>query len=71
VNNYSIIRIGNEYVVRAGEKSILKIASRRRAAKLVSQAAVLLQLPVAPRQTKEATSIGCDAACMADPREVP
>ena len=44
---YSIVRIGNEYVVRAGEKSILKVASRRRAAQLVTDAVELLdsQLP--------------------------
>ena len=42
MKNYSIVRIGNEYVVQAGEKSILKIASRRQAAQLVSDAAELL-----------------------------
>ncbi len=40
---YSIVRIGNDYVVRAGEKSILKIASRRRAARLFTDAAELLE----------------------------
>ena len=29
MKNYSIVRIGNEYVVQADEKSVLKIASRR------------------------------------------
>ena len=43
MKNYSIIRTGNEYVVQAGEKSVLKISSRRRAAKLISDAAELLQ----------------------------
>jgi hypothetical protein len=43
MNNYSIIRCGNEYVVRAGEKSVLKVSSRRRAAKLITDAAELLQ----------------------------
>jgi hypothetical protein len=42
MRNYSIVRIGNEYVVRADENSILRIASRRRAARLVSRAAELL-----------------------------
>jgi hypothetical protein len=42
VKNYSIVRIGHEYVVQAGEKSILKVASRRKAAQLVSSAAELL-----------------------------
>ncbi len=43
MGDYSIIRDGNDYVVRAGEKSVLKISSRRRAAKLVTDAAELLQ----------------------------
>lgn len=45
---YSIVRIGNAYVVRVGEKSILKIASRRRAARLVTDAAELLAQPSPP-----------------------
>jgi hypothetical protein len=45
---YSIVRIGNAYVVRAGEKSILKIASRRKAARLVTDAAELLAQPAPP-----------------------
>ena len=43
MKNYSIVRIGNEYVVQADEKSVLKISSRRRAAKLVTDAAGLLE----------------------------
>jgi hypothetical protein len=39
MKNYSIVRIGNEYVVQADDKSVLKIASRRRAARLVTDAA--------------------------------
>ena len=41
MKNYSIVRIGDEYVVRAGDKSVLKIASRRRAAQLVTAAELL------------------------------
>ena len=49
MKKYSIVRMGNEYVVQAGEKSILKIASRRRAVKLITDAAELLdQRPVPP-----------------------
>jgi hypothetical protein len=44
MKNYSIVRVGNEYVVQAGDKSVLKIASRRRAARLVTDAAGLLDL---------------------------
>jgi hypothetical protein len=43
VKRYSIVRVGQEYVVRADEKSILKVGSRRRAARLVSDAAELLE----------------------------
>ena len=43
MKDYSIVRIGNEYVVQAGEKSVLKISSRRRAAKLINDAAGLLE----------------------------
>ena len=47
MKNYSIVRIGNEYIVQADEKSVLKIASRRRAAKLINEAVELLdQQPV-------------------------
>jgi hypothetical protein len=42
MKTYSIVRIGSDYVVQADEKSVLKIASRRRAARLVSDAAELL-----------------------------
>jgi hypothetical protein len=68
MKNYSIVRIGNEYVVQADEKSILKIASRRRAARLVTDAAVLLDSqagPELPRQARDEPSIA------RDPSEVP
>jgi hypothetical protein len=42
MQTYSVIRIGKCYVVRAGEKSILKVADRRMAARLVAEAAELL-----------------------------
>jgi hypothetical protein len=70
MSNYSIIREGNEYVVRAGEKSVLKIASRRRAAKLVSDAAELLQRQPAPSTEVEDTSIVPDLGAILD-RQVP
>jgi hypothetical protein len=65
MKTYSIVRIGNEYVVRADEKSVLKIASRRRAARLVSDAAVLLDSQVAPklpRQASDESSIARDVS---------
>ena len=48
MKKYSIVRIGSEYVVQAGETSILKVSSRREAAKLVLDAAGLLQQEPAP-----------------------
>ena len=48
MNSYSIVRIGDDYVVRADDKSVLKVASRRRAAQLVSDAAELLNAQLQP-----------------------
>jgi hypothetical protein len=48
MKKYSIVRIGSEYVVLAGKTSILKVSSRREAAKLVTDAAELLQQEPAP-----------------------
>jgi hypothetical protein len=42
MSSYSIIRVGDDYVVRADDKNVLKVASRRRAAQLVTNAAELL-----------------------------
>ena len=63
MKNYSILRIGNEYVVQADEKSVLKVASRRKAAQLVTDAAELLDAqPAAPEpvQAHAEPSISCD-----------
>ncbi|KRQ96201.1 hypothetical protein CQ12_23425 [Bradyrhizobium jicamae] len=48
MKKYSIVRTGSEYIVQAGETSILKVSSRREAAKLVTDAAELLQHAPAP-----------------------
>jgi hypothetical protein len=64
MKNYSIVRIGNEYVVQADEKSVLKISSRRRAAKLVTDAAGLLE-----RQTAQPVNEG--ASITRDPPGAP
>jgi hypothetical protein len=73
MKNYSIVRIGNEYVVQAGDESVLKISSRRRAARLVTDADELLDSePPLPAQTlpaQAAPSIACDP--IVDPSEVP
>jgi hypothetical protein len=74
MKNYSIVRIGNEYVVQADEKSVLKIASRRRAARLVTDAAELLDSqPAAPVASEIGAepSIDCDSADMPDPGIIP
>jgi hypothetical protein len=61
MNIYSIVRTGDCYVVRAGEKSILKVASRRMAVRLVAEAAELLSLDSPPGLPGQgAPSIGCD-----------
>ena len=70
MKNYSIVRIGNEYVVQAGEKSVLKFASRRRAAKLVTDADELQEQQSAPRGG-DAASISCDLKPRPDPSELP
>jgi hypothetical protein len=68
MKNYSIVRIGNEYVVQADEKSILKFASRRRAARLVTDAAELLDPHVAPPLSPQAQA---EPIIVADPSEAP
>ena len=70
MKNYSIVRIGNEYVVQADDKSILKIASRRKAARLVTDATELLDSQPPPQAQAE-PSIACDPKIMDDRSEVP
>jgi hypothetical protein len=63
MKKYSIIRVGNEYVVQADDKSILKTTSKRKAARFVSEATALLDSqpspPLAPESDAE-SSITCD-----------
>jgi hypothetical protein len=66
MKNYSILRVGNEYVVQADEKSVLKIASRRRAARTVTDAAELMDLQQKP-QADAAPSIVPDPGITLDP----
>jgi hypothetical protein len=70
MKNYSIVRIGDEYVVCAGDNSVLKIASRRRAAQLVSDAAELLNSPP-PRPPDAEPSIADDPSVIPDPLVIP
>jgi hypothetical protein len=62
MKNYSIVRIGNEYVVQADHKSVLKVASRRKAAQLVTAAELLdaQPAPPSPGQAPAEPSISCD-----------
>jgi hypothetical protein len=54
-------------IVQAGENSLLKIASRRRAAKLITDATELLEArPVL--QVSGAPSTGCDPGVRSDPQ---
>ena len=77
MKNYSIVRVGDEYVVQAGEARILKVASRRQAAKLVTEAAELLgQVVTLPPD--EDVSLACEneapldsGQVTPDPAEVP
>jgi hypothetical protein len=77
---YSIVRVGSTYEVRADEKSILKISSRRRAAQLVTDAAELLNLQAAAQSSQNRDAepsivrdpgITFDPGITPDPREVP
>ena len=70
MKNYSIVRIGNEYVVQADDKSVLKIASRRKAAKLVTNATELLDMEPPPLVPAE-PSIASDPVMTDDISEVP
>ena len=60
MTTYTLIKIGNDYVVRADDQSILKVASRRRAASLISEAVSLLNAQTAaeaPVDVEDAPSI--------------
>jgi len=70
MKKYSIVRIGSEYIVQAGETSILKVSSRREAAKLVTDAAGLLQQEPTPAEDKH-PSIERDTRVIPDPAKVP
>jgi hypothetical protein len=70
MKNFSIVRIGQEYVVRAGEKSIIKVASRRQAARLVTEAAELLHR-VPAVCTAEDASLACEGGIAPESAKAP
>jgi hypothetical protein len=60
MTSYSMIKVGNDYVVQANDQCILKVGSRRRGAQLISEATNLLNAlaPVeAPGIAPEAPSL--------------
>jgi hypothetical protein len=60
MTSYSMIKVGNDYVVLANDKCILKVSSRRKAAQLISEATELLNALTAvesPGIAPEVTSI--------------
>jgi hypothetical protein len=57
MTRYTIRKFGCEYVVLADEQSVLRVASRRKAAKLVVDASELLSVQSAPP---------CESAAEAD-----
>jgi len=77
MKKYSIVRIGSEYIVQAGETSILRVSSRQEADKLVTDAAGLLQDAAGLLQQEQApaadqdASIDRDARVMPEPAKVP
>ena len=49
MKNYSIEKVGTDYVVKVDDQSVMKMGSRRRAAQLVVEAQELLEdAPLAP-----------------------
>ena len=72
---YSIVRIGDAYVVRAGETSVLKIATRRQAARLVTDAEELLETQLAPslsgQEHAEPSIVGDPRVILDPPRVIP
>ena len=64
MTSYSMIKVGNDYVVQANDKCILKVGSRRRAAQLISDATHLLNalaIVEAPNTVPETSSLACEA----------
>lgn len=71
MKNYSIIRDGKDYVVRVGETNVLRTSSRRRAVRLIADAAKLLQRQPLQAVEAESTSIVPDLGAIRDAAEVP
>lgn len=64
MTSYSMIKVGNDYVVQANDKCILKVGSRRRAAQLINDATDLLNalaVVESPKIASEAPSLAREA----------
>lgn len=64
MTSYSMIKVGNDYVVQANDQCILKVGSRRKAAQLISDATDLLNalaVVEAPDTAPEAPSLAREA----------
>lgn len=64
MTSYSMIKVGNDYVVQANDECILKVGSRRKAAQLISDATDLLNALAAveaPEIAPEAPSLAREA----------
>ena len=64
MTNYSIEKVGADYVVKVDDQSVMKMGSRRRAAQLVIDAQELLEeAPLTPAESlsdeREAGSVSC------------
>ena len=70
MSDYSIVRVGNEYIVQAGDKSILRISSRRKAVKIMTLAADLLDQEIV-LQVEGSPSISRDRAIVPEKSELP
>ncbi|MBJ7407349.1 MAG: hypothetical protein JHD07_30240 [Bradyrhizobium sp.] len=63
--SYSMIKVGNGYVVQANDKCILKVGSRRKAAQLISDATDLLNaldVVESPETAPESPSLAHEAS---------
>lgn len=63
MRNYSIEKIGADYVVKVDDQSVMKMSSRRRAAQLIAEALELLEdAPPAPSDEDDAGTRSAEAA---------
>jgi hypothetical protein len=69
MSNYSIEKVGSDYVVKVDDQSVMKVGSRRRAAQLVVDASELLNdVPLMPAEAPSSVDLAMpgDAPSVAD-----